>query len=139
MDIPREAIEIAKLYEGLSLKPYLCPGGEWTIGYGHRCEATHPTITEAQAESYLINDMENAAEATDRLAPNLTGSKRAAIIDFVFNLGEGAFGRSTLRKRLLDEDWAAAEVELRRWVYAKGVRLEGLVKRRNAEVKLLRK
>ncbi|OUL65182.1 lysozyme, partial [Acetobacter senegalensis] len=33
------AAALARDYEGLSLRPYVCPAGYWTIGYGNRCLA----------------------------------------------------------------------------------------------------
>ncbi|WP_193432926.1 glycoside hydrolase family protein [Candidatus Williamhamiltonella defendens] len=35
MNISPEGIEQIKAFESLRLKAYLCPGGRWTIGYGH--------------------------------------------------------------------------------------------------------
>jgi len=60
----------------------------------------------------------------------------AAYTSFVFNVGHGNFARSTLLKRLNAGDHAGACGELRRWVYAKGRKLAGLVKRRDAEYQL---
>ena len=61
----------------------------------------------------------------------------AAIVDFTFNLGAGRVQTSTLRRRVLQRDWPAAETELRRWIYGAGRVLPGLVLRRLAEVGLL--
>ena len=61
----------------------------------------------------------------------------AAIVDFTFNLGAGRLQTSTLRRRVNQRDWAAANSELRRWVYGGGKVLPGLVVRREAEFMLL--
>ena len=57
----------------------------------------------------------------------------AAIVDFTFNLGAGRLQTSTLRRRVNQREWVAAETELRRWVYGGGRVLAGLIGRRDAE------
>lgn len=148
--VPKAAIELAKRFEGferrvrrgieITAAPYLCPAGYWTIGYGHLCDPKHPPITEAEAELYLAQDLQAALAATLRYCPVLATepeSRLAAIVDFTFNLGAGRLQTSTLRRRVNQRDWAAAAIELRRWVYGGGKVLAGLVTRRETEVDLL--
>ena len=46
-----KGIALIKEFEGLRLKAYKCPGGVWTIGYGHTTGVKPGmVITEAQAE-----------------------------------------------------------------------------------------
>ena len=48
--IPNEVtLDLIKKYEGLSLVPYLCPAGYWTVGYGHRCDRNQRKITKKEA------------------------------------------------------------------------------------------
>ena len=148
-EVPKTAIELAKRFEGFHrvpradpgrARPYICPAGYWTIGYGHLCDPTHPPITEAEAEAYLARDMETALAATLRYCPVLATEpegRLAAIVDFTFNLGVGRLQTSTLRRRITQRDWAAARLELRRWVYGGGRVLPGLVARRDSEALLL--
>jgi lysozyme len=147
--VPTPAIELAKRFEGFHRVPradpgracpYICPAGYWTIGYGHLCDPTHPPITEAEAEAYLARDLERALAATLRYCPVLATEpegRLAAIVDFTFNLGAGRLQTSTLRRRITQRDWAAARLELRRWVYGGGRVLPGLVARRDSEALLL--
>jgi lysozyme len=147
--VPTPAIELAKRFEGFHrvpradpgrARPYICPAGYWTIGYGHLCDPTHPPITEAEAEAYLARDLETALAATLRYCPVLVTEperRLAAIVDFTFNLGAGRLQTSTLRRRITQRDWAAARLELRRWVYGGGRVLPGLVARRDSEALLL--
>jgi lysozyme len=147
--VPTPAIELAKRFEGFHRVPradpgracpYICPAGYWTIGYGHLCDPTHPPITEAEAEAYLARDLETALAATLRYCPVLATEpegRLAAIVDFTFNLGAGRLQTSTLRRRITQRDWAAARLELRRWVYGGGRVLPGLVARRDSEALLL--
>ncbi len=146
IEVPKAAIELAKHFEGFERKvkrgieitavPYICPAGFWTIGYGHLCDPKHPPITEAEAEVYLAHDLQSALAATLRYCPVLATepeSRLASIVDFTFNLGAGRLQTSTLRRRINQQDWAAAATELRRWVYGGGKVLPGLVTRREAE------
>jgi len=148
--VPQAAIELAKRFEGFERKvkrgieitavPYICPAGFWTIGYGHLCDATHPPITEVEAEIYLARDLHAALAATVRYCPTLATEpegRLAAIVDFTFNLGPGRLQASTLRRRVNQRDWDGAASELRRWVYGAGRVLPGLVARRTAEARLL--
>jgi lysozyme len=148
--MPQAAIDLAKRFEGFERKvkrgteitviPYVCPAGFWTIGYGHLCDPTHPPITETEAGVYLARDLITALDATLRYCPVLAAEpdgRLAAIVDFTFNLGAGRLQASTLRRRVNQRDWASAATELRRWVYGGGVVLPGLVIRREAEVRLL--
>ena len=148
--VPKTAIELAKRFEGFERKvkrgteitaiPYVCPAGFWTIGYGHLCDATHPPITEGEAEIYLALDLQTALVATLRCCPVLAtepDGRLAAIVDFTFNLGAGRLQTSTLRRRVNQRDWPAAGTELRRWVYGGGKVLPGLIARRSAEAALI--
>ena len=149
--VPHAAIDLAKRFEGferqvkrgieIAAVPYVCPAGFWTIGYGHLCAQDHPPITQDEAEAYLAQDLVKALRATLRYCPVLATEperRLAAIVDFTFNLGAGRLQTSTLRRRVNQRDWVAAELELRRWVYGGGRALPGLVARRDAEAALLR-
>lgn len=136
MDIPENAILLAKTFEGYSTKPYLCPAGHWTIGYGHLCDKDHLPISMDQGEAYLRDDMRKALAGTIRHCPGLLLEKEetlGAMVDFVFNLGSGRLKASTLRRKINQRNWNEAAKELRKWVYGGGIKLRGLVLRREAE------
>ena len=59
-----------------------------------------------------------------------------ALCSFAFNLGAGALQRSTLLRKVNREEHGAVPVEFRRWVWAGGRKLKGLVRRREAEAGL---
>lgn len=147
------AVALCKRFEGLFLKPYLCPAGVPTIGYGatyyedgRRVTLDDPPITVARAEELLLWELRKvSAPAVMRLCPELfawsvtQGQWRAfcAIVDFTFNLGSGRLQTSTLRRKLRALDWEAAKEQLMLWVRGGGRVLPGLVKRRQAESDLL--
>ena len=137
---------LCRRFEGLYLKPYLCPAGVATIGYG----STHyengvmvtmfdPPITKERAEQLLMWMVRNKylPEAI-RLCPGVdTPARAGAIGDFNFNLGSGNLRASTLRRKVNEKDWEAAVEQILRWDKAGGRRLRGLTKRRQAEALLL--
>lgn len=140
MDVPEAALTIARRFEGFSAKPYICPAGFWTIGYGHLCTSDHPTISKEEGEAYLQQDMAVAAAQARSLCPALAAEsegRQAAIIDFVFNLGAGRLKVSTLRKKVNEGAWDAVPAELRKWVWGGGRKLPGLVLRRELEASLV--
>lgn len=122
-------------FEGLRTKAYKCPGGVWTIGYGHTA-GVRPgqRCTRLQAEAWLREDLAAAARGVEALGLDLTQGQAEALVDFVFNLGIGALKRSTLLK-FIRKGYATEDIqaEFRRWVYAGGEVQKGLVKRREWE------
>ena len=147
------AVEIAaglcRQFEGLRLKPYLCPAGVPTIGYGstqyadgRAVKLTDAPITAKQADELLrLTLRRDYLPGLLAASPVLAQSPQALGVlgDFAYNLGLGAYRASTLRKRVDSGDWPGAKVELRRWTKARGKELPGLVKRRDAEAQLLEK
>lgn len=135
------AAQIAKPFEGLRLSPYHDPVGYCTVGYGHLLSkepwadlTQWGPITEEQALDLLEADMVKAAAAVSRLCQvEMTEGQAAALIDFAFNCGAGNLQLSALRQMVLRGDWEAAGEQFLRWVYARGVKLPGLVRRRKAE------
>ena len=141
------AASLCRQFEGLYLKPYLCPAGVVTVGYGstryengRRVMLSDPPITKARAEELLMWEINRVCvPAVKRSCPDLKEPKKlAALLDFTFNLGSGNLHSSTLRKKVNAEDWDAAQIELAKWVRGGGRVLPGLVKRRTAEAALLR-
>ena len=135
------AIDLIKDFEGCRLEAYLCPAGVWTIGYGHTGSSVTEglKITQADADALLLSDVERFARAVDtQIKVKLSNNQRCALISFVFNVGVGALHESTLRRRLNngEDPIKVAMEELPRWNKGDGKILEGLVRRRKAEVDL---
>lgn len=137
------AAQLARRFEGCYLRPYLCPAGVPTIGYGatyyedgRRVTLRDAPITRGRAETLLLWMVRTRyLPAVLKLCPNIVDPYRlAALIDFTFNLGQAALGGSTLRKRVNAERWSDVPAELRKWDKAGGRRLRGLTRRREAEV-----
>ena len=131
-------------FEGFSPRLYNDPGGHCTIGYGHlvhrgRCNGNEPEdfkrgITREQGLDLLRRDTKVAERAVNQqVQVVLTQYQFDALVSFVFNVGAGAFGGSTLLRRLNQGDYNAVPAELMRWVNSGGTPLPGLVRRRRAE------
>jgi len=138
--ITQNGIDLIKRFEGFSRTVYFCPAGYQTIGYGHVVkphEDFSAGIDEAQAEELLRQDAAIAEQAVLRLINvPLTDCQFDALVSFTYNLGGGALQRSTLRRKINREEHADVPEQFMRWVWAGGRKLKGLVRRREAEVKL---
>lgn len=132
-----EGIDLVKEFESFSSTIYICPAGHPTIGYGHIIwpwEDYSAGITEDEAEKLLRNDMLIAEIAVQKyINVELSDFQHGALVSFTFNLGAGALQRSTLRSKTNRAEFIDAADEFLRWVYAKGRKLRGLVRRREAE------
>ena len=133
-----KGIALIKEFEGLRLKAYKCPGGVWTIGYGHTAGVKPGmVITEAQAEEYLKADLIAFERYLNGLGLALNQNQFDALVSFIYNVGTGNFSSSTLlRKVRANPQDNSIMDEFLRWVYSKGRVLPGLQRRRLAEMKL---
>ena len=128
-------IKQIKLFEGVRLVAYRDSGGVATIGAGH----THGVkmgrrITMSQVDALLRGDLLPVQKFINDLNLTLTQNQFDALCDFAFNLGiEALRGSTLLKKIILHASDAEIQTEFKRWVYCKGVKLPGLVKRRTWE------
>jgi len=127
--------DLVKASEGCVLTAYRDSVGVLTIGYGHtRGVNVDQVITQEDADLLLESDLDDAAESVRKLVSvNLTQGQFDALVDFVFNLGEGRLRDSTLLRLLNEGRYGEAAVQFKFWVIAGGHPLPGLIKRRAAE------
>jgi lysozyme len=95
-------------------------------------------INREQSTALLLRDVRQTALFVRSVTPvKLTQHQFDALVSFVFNIGQGAYALSTLRKKLNTGDYAAAAAEFDRWVMGtvngQKQQLPGLVTRRAAE------
>ena len=144
--VPEAAVTLVKKWEGFRAKPYRCPAGVPTIGYGttrwpdgEAVSMDDPPITEEAASGLLRASMAKFAADVDRLvAVPLNEGERGALISFTYNLGAGALRQSTLLKKLNAGDRSGAAAEFHRWNRAGSSILEGLTRRRAEEEAMFR-
>jgi len=132
-------IELIKHFEGYSSTAYICPGGYNTIGYGHKIKPgeNFTNISPWQAEDLLVRDLYYAERAVIKyIDSSLYNNQFDPLVSFTFNLGVAALQRSTLRQKINYGLHNECHDEFLRWSYARGRKLPGLIKRRNAESKL---
>ncbi len=139
-NVNAEGLKLIKQWEGYRDKAYKDGGGVWTIGYGHTSAAGAPKvvpgmrITEQEAEEILRRDIDSVeAAVVNSVKVPLNDNQFAALVSFVYNVGEGAFRKSTLLKKLNSGDYNSVPNELMKWVNDNGKKIQGLVNRRAAE------
>ena len=144
MQLSAAGLALVKTCEGFRGRAYLDVAGIPTIGYGHRLtqrDAFPAGIDEATAEHMLACDVGEAEEAVTSLVKvSLSQGQFDALVDFVFNLGSGRLGGSTLLRDLNQGFYDIAAGQLLFWDHAdmSGVEIEvaGLKARREAEFNL---
>ena len=127
-----------KEFEGLSLKAYKPVPTEkfYTIGYGHYGAdvKANQVITEKEAESLLRKDLEKFEAYVNKLDVCKKQCCFDSLVDFAFNLGTAALGRSTLLKYIrANKAEQYIRGEFAKWVNSGGVPLRGLKIRRQWE------
>lgn len=135
---------LIKKFEGLRLKAYKCPVGVWTIGYGSIFYENNTKVQEGdkitieradQLLWFMIDKFESSVMGL--VTSNINDNQLGALTSFAFNVGIGAFGKSTLLKKVnANPNDPNIKKEFSRWTRAGGQVLQGLVKRRQAEAEL---
>lgn len=110
--------------------PTICTGSTKNVFIGQ-------TATLAECEARLVEDSTYAGKAVQRCTQvKLTQEQYDALVSFVFNVGGGAYCKSTLVRKLNTGDCVGAANEFQRWNRAGGRVLPGLTSRRKAEATL---
>jgi lysozyme len=140
MNFSAAGLDLLKRSEGFRSHVYKDAAGYPTIGYGHRLwnrDSFADGIDEAQAALILMVDVRDAVESVQRLVTvPLSQGQFDALVDFVYNLGQGKLAKSTLLKKLNAGDYDAAAEQFPRWDHI-GVKVNDDLKvRREAEVAL---
>jgi GH24 family phage-related lysozyme (muramidase) len=139
-----KCIQLIKRFEGFSAKPYLCPAGVATIGYGSTRDTdgkpitmAHKPITETEANNLMRATLVTYENAVNRYVKvEINQNQFDALVDFAYNAGAKNLLTSTLLKKLNAGDYTGASKEFSKWVYAGSKKLNGLVRRREAERQL---
>lgn len=145
MNISENGISLIKYFEGFCPKPYKCPAGIPTIGFGAtfyldgtKVQMTDKPITEADATLLLKNMVKQFEDQVNSfLTAELNQNQYDALISLAYNIGWNALRKSTLIK-LINQDPNADGLEAAwmKWVHGGGRKLPGLVTRRKAEITL---
>ncbi len=118
MNMSEKGLSLLKQREGSKLKAYKDTKGILTIGVGH----TGPDVTaglvwtEQQVLDALRKDVYIAEKAIiDNVKVFLTQNQFDALCSFIFNVGVGAFKKSTLLKVLNLGNYKEAANQFDRW------------------------
>ena len=144
--ISQNGINLIKRFEGCKLKAYKDSVGVWTIGYGTTSADESITgtsiyegltITQATADEWLrLSVNKKYGPKVDKFNNiyHWTQNEFDALCSFAYNIGsiDGLVNNGNREKSNLTS-------LMKQYVYAKGSKLPGLVKRRNAEVDLFNK
>jgi len=141
MKVTQTTIELIKEFEGFRATTYKDSAGHLTIGYGTTGMAgvgidprPGQTITRSEAEWYLQKAVEKFA-ASIRPAINMpiNDNEFGAFVSLAYNIGPGAFLKSSALRHFNAGDKARAAQSILLWKKAGGKTLAGLVRRREAE------
>lgn len=141
----QKGLDLIKRFEGLELKPYKCPAGIPTIGYGNtyypsgsKVKLTDPVITKEKAEEllkFLLGSYEKSVDSFCR--DDINQNQFDALVSFAYNCGVNNLKSSTLLKKVnANPNDPTIKAEFLKWNKANGRVLAGLTKRRQAEADL---
>lgn len=136
--VSQKCIDLVKQCEGCKLTSYQDSVGVWTIGYGRTTGVTKgQTITQKQADSFLLQELEQFGKAVASLVKVLINQNQFdALVCFTYNVGVGSLKKSTLLKLLNAGNFTEAAQQFLVWNKAGGKVLPGLSKRRALEKSL---
>lgn len=140
--IGTKGLDLIKSFEGLKLKPYLCPAKVPTVGYGStfyendkKVKLTDPSITEQRASELLLDSLKGFERYVDSYCrDDINQNQFDALVSFCYNLGPANLKSSTLLKKAnVNPNDPTIAQEFLKWNKAGGRALKGLTKRRQAE------
>ena len=141
MKINQATVDLVKEYEGFEAKAYKCPAGVWTIGYGTTAAAGVGVVPEAgmvigktEAEGYLHAALDKfSSQIAPAIKAPINEIEFGAFVSLAYNIGTGAFKKSSALRHFNAGDKGKAADALMLWNKAGGKVLAGLVRRRTAE------
>lgn len=138
MHISDKGIHFIIKEEGLRLKAYRCQAGVWTIGVGHTAGVKQgDTITQERAYELLKRDLKGFEDVlNENIQAQLKQHEFDSLMSFIFNVGAGAFKKSTLLKKLNNKEDITEE--FKKWKYGGGRVLPVLIARRKRELILFK-
>ncbi|OAV53952.1 lysozyme [Rhizobium sp. WYCCWR10014] len=135
--IAAACIAVVSTFEGLRTVAYRDPIGIPTVCFGEtRGVKMGDSYTVAQCKDILgdsLKEFETGMRACMKQPDQVPSGAYVAFLSFTYNVGTGAFCKSTLTRKLNSGDVVGACNELPKWDKAAGIRLPGLTKRRTAE------
>ncbi len=133
-------LDLIASLEDTKLKAYDDGVGVWTIGIGTTVYPNGVKVKKGdsctldQAKSYFAHDLKRFEASVNNLVKvPLSQNQFDALVSLVYNIGQTAFSKSTLLKKLNAKDYAGAADQFPQWNRGGGKVMKGLVRRRDAE------
>lgn len=134
-----EIIRRIKIFEGYSAKPYICPAGRLTIGYGYNFEERgfktevlkeilDEGFSEELAEKLLLSDVQDCIRAAENVFGfyrELNAPRRAVVTDMIYQMGLEGFKKfKRMIAAIQKGDFAKAADEMKdsKWYVQSGRR-----------------
>jgi lysozyme len=153
MQMSEHGRQLLKQWEGFKNKLYNDPAGLPTIGVGHLLTKSELSsgkivingvpveydvgLSDQQVLDLLSQDVNPAVQlVTNKVTVGLNQNQFDALTSFTFNVGGAAFTGSTLLKLLNQGQYDEVPAQLRRWNKTGGKVIQGLINRRENEIKL---
>lgn len=142
MKLNDKGYDLIKRFEGYSDRPYKCPAGISTIGYGNtyypngtKVKITDKQITKEYANEILAHTADEfAADVMKLVKSKISVNQLNALTSFAYNVGVDNLQKSTLLKLVnINPNDAMIAKEFLKWNKAEGKELKGLTNRRIAE------
>lgn len=114
---------------------YKCPAGVWTIGWGSTTYKDGKPVKQGDKITQAVADdlLDWYVKTKIKIPAGLTKQQTEALQSLIYNIGQGAFDRSSLKKAIIAQDWKAVYKNWD-WVTGGGKFLKGLAKRRAEEL-----
>ena len=142
MKLDNNGYRLITEFEGLSLKPYLCPAKIPTIGYGNtylpngeRVTLLTKEITKKEAfEMFKVIADRFAFKVSNLVKTPLNQNQFNACVSLAYNIGMANFMNSTLLKLVnKNHNDILIGLEFKRWNKVNKKEVTGLTKRRSYE------
>lgn len=141
-NVSSAGLNLIKKHESFKEKPYNCPSGKKTIGYGTRIDL-HPElngkkISDDVATAYLKKDIDSTVVPTikNNVKVPLNQNQFNALASLIYNIGRSNFLNSDLLKVINSKNTKDIKKNWSEFQLGGGKVLPGLVKRREEEINL---
>ena len=146
MKLGNNGFDLIKKFEGCKLKAYKCSANVWTIGWGSTFYDTKgefpvkegDTCTQDEADLLFLKTLQAFVNCVrNRVKLGISQNKFDAMVSLAYNIGCGAFSKSTLLKKVIaNPNDPSIGNSFLSWNKANKKVIKGLTNRRTAEATL---
>jgi len=144
MKLNKDGYELICKFEGLMLKPYLCSAKVPTIGYGNTYYPNGKKVTlldgpitkDYALEIFKIIADKYALRVSKLIISEINQNQFNSLVSFAYNVGVASFQKSTLLKKVnANPNDKTIANEFKKWCRAGGIVVQGLINRRELEIR----